>query len=94
MQAMPGVTVSRMESESWPSSRELLSRGVSVRVIVRGVSSEIPLVRVDGEQGRQFLLNKSALGALWGKVKRGDILELSVRPEPGQPTKVLSVRRV
>lgn len=83
-----------METESWPSNRELLTQEVFVRATVRAVSSEIPFARVDGEQGQQYLLNKSALGALWGEVKRGDVLELSVRPEPGQPTKILSVCRV
>lgn len=71
-----------------------MSQEVFVRATVRAVSSEIPLVRADGEQGQQFLLNKTVLGPLWGKVKRGAILELSVVPEADQPTKVLSVRRV
>lgn len=68
--------------------------GVPVRASVLGVSPDVPFVRADGEQGQHFMLNKKALGSLWGKVKHGDVLELSVLPAAGQPTKILSVRRV
>ena len=65
----------------------------SILVTVRAVSTDVPLVRADDNDGQQYLLNESVMGSLLYTVQRGDILELSLIHVPGQPSKVLKVRR-
>lgn len=64
-----------------------------VRVIVRAVSPDVGLVRADGMNGQQYLLNKGVMRALWGTVNLGDELELLLRNDSSQPSKVLRVSR-
>jgi len=65
----------------------------TILVTARAVSTDVPLVRADDNDGQQYLLNESVMGSLLYTVQRGDILELSLIQVPGQPSKVLKVRR-
>jgi hypothetical protein len=63
-----------------------------LQATVRGTSPEVNYVLVTGPEERQYTLNQSIMGPLWGAVKRGDALELEVEAIPGQLTKIMSVR--
>lgn len=66
----------------------------SVLVTVRAVSTDVPLVRADDVNAQQqYLLNEAVLGSLLHAVKVGELLQLSVIEVPGQPSKILEVRR-
>jgi hypothetical protein len=66
----------------------------SLLVTVRAVSTDVPLVRADDVNAQQqYLLNEAVLGSLLHAVKVGELLQLSVIEVPGQPSKILEVRR-
>jgi hypothetical protein len=64
----------------------------SVRVIgrVRAAMSDTPYVLVDGSDECQYMVNRKVAGQLWGKMKVGDLVELSVAP--GGLSRVLAVK--
>lgn len=68
-------------------------RETVILVTVRAVSADVGLVRADGADSQQYLLNERVMGSLMGVVMHGDVLELQLSEVPGQPSKILRVRR-
>jgi len=70
-----------------------LTERQTIHVTVRAASPDVDYVRADGPDGRQYVLNRRVMGDLWNKANQGDILELDTMTDPGQPTKIMAVRR-
>lgn len=64
-----------------------------ILVTVRAVSADVSVVRADGADSQQYLLNENVMGSLMWAVMPGDVLELLLSELPGQPSKILRVRR-
>lgn len=78
-------------TETRPPRTALPPMGTAIVVTVRAVSAREGMIRVDGPQGEHYLLNKRVMGTLWGRVHKGEKLELRAELDPGKPTKILSV---
>lgn len=64
---------------------------LSVRVVgrVRAAMHEAAYILVDGSDERQYMVNRKVAGQLWGKLKVGNSVELSV--VPGELSRVVAV---
>jgi hypothetical protein len=51
---------------------------------------EVAYILVDGSDERQYMVNRKVAGQLWGKLKVGNSVELSV--VPGNLSRVVALR--